>query len=53
MKRGLGVAIVSASVQRMNVEGVTYHWLGGAAHLKIPSISCSDAATYQRWSDIS
>jgi len=33
---GLGVAIVSASLQRMKMEGVVYRRLKGVAHLRVP-----------------
>jgi DNA-binding transcriptional LysR family regulator len=33
---GLGVAIVAASLQRMNIAGVAYRRLKGAAKLKVP-----------------
>ncbi len=33
---GLGVAVVSTSLRRMNVEGVSFHRLKGAAQIKIP-----------------
>ena len=33
---GLGVALVSASLQRMNIEGVVYRRLKGVAQLKVP-----------------
>ena len=33
---GLGIAIVSSSTQRMNVEGVVYRRLKGASSLKVP-----------------
>jgi DNA-binding transcriptional LysR family regulator len=33
---GLGVAIVSTSLQRMNIEGVTYRHLKGATQLRTP-----------------
>jgi DNA-binding transcriptional LysR family regulator len=33
---GLGVAVVAASLQRMNVEGVAYRRLKGAAQLTVP-----------------
>lgn len=33
---GLGVAVVAASMQRMNVEGVVFRFLKGAAQLKSP-----------------
>jgi DNA-binding transcriptional LysR family regulator len=33
---GLGVSLVSASVQRMNIEGVVFRRLKGAAQIKVP-----------------
>jgi DNA-binding transcriptional LysR family regulator len=33
---GLGVSVVAASVQRINIEGVVYRRLKGAGHLKVP-----------------
>jgi DNA-binding transcriptional LysR family regulator len=33
---GLGIAVVSASLQRMKIDGVTYRRLRGAAQLKAP-----------------
>jgi DNA-binding transcriptional LysR family regulator len=33
---GLGIAVVSSSLQRMNIEGVTYRRLKGAAQLRVP-----------------
>ena len=33
---GLGIAVVSASMQRMNIEGVVYRRLKGAPQFKIP-----------------
>jgi len=32
----LGIAIIAASLQRMNIDGVVYRRLKGATHLKIP-----------------
>jgi DNA-binding transcriptional LysR family regulator len=33
---GLGVSIISASVQRMNIEGVVFRRLKGAGQIKVP-----------------
>jgi DNA-binding transcriptional LysR family regulator len=33
---GLGIAVVASSLQRMNIEGVVYRRLKGAARLKVP-----------------
>src|SRR5262245_8273814 len=33
---GLGISLVSASVQRMNIEGVVFRRLKGAAQIKVP-----------------
>ena len=33
---GLGIAVVSASLQRMNVDGVAFRRLRGAGQIKIP-----------------
>jgi DNA-binding transcriptional LysR family regulator len=38
---GLGVAVVAASLQRMNIEGVAYRRLKGAAQLKVPLVLVS------------
>ena len=38
---GLGVAIVAASLRRMNIEGVAYRSLKGAVQLKVPLVLVS------------
>src|SRR5262245_52299466 len=38
---GLGIAVVAASTERMNVEGVTYRRLKGARQLKVPLVLAS------------
>jgi DNA-binding transcriptional LysR family regulator len=38
---GLGVAVVAASTERMNIEGVTYRRLKGAKQLKVPLVLAS------------
>jgi DNA-binding transcriptional LysR family regulator len=48
---GLGVSLVSASVQRMNIEGVVFRRLKGAAQIKVPLNLASrrgDASTVVR-----
>jgi DNA-binding transcriptional LysR family regulator len=45
---GLGVAVVAASLRRMNIEGVAYRPLKGAARLKVPLVlvsRCGDPST--------
>jgi DNA-binding transcriptional LysR family regulator len=38
---GLGVAVVAASLRRMNIEGVVYRRLKGVAQLKVPLVLVS------------
>jgi DNA-binding transcriptional LysR family regulator len=38
---GLGVAVVAASLRRMNIDGVAYRRLKGAAQLKVPLVLVS------------
>jgi DNA-binding transcriptional LysR family regulator len=38
---GLGVAVVAASLRRMNIDGVAYRWLKGARQLKVPLVLVS------------
>jgi DNA-binding transcriptional LysR family regulator len=47
---GLGIAIIAASLQRMNVEGVVYRRLKRAKSLKIPLSLAWVATTRPRWS---
>jgi DNA-binding transcriptional LysR family regulator len=38
---GLGIGIVAAAMQRMNIEGITFRRLKGVPHLKVPLNVCS------------
>jgi DNA-binding transcriptional LysR family regulator len=38
---GLGIGVVAASMQRMNIEGITFRRLKGVPHLKVPLDVCT------------